>query len=80
MMSREERTSTLISLILAFLTVAFQHERPLSTLEREQIFLQEKQIIAGGGGLAEEGEDKGGVGCSLHNLEINILAPLGSAL
>lgn len=55
-----EMTSTLISLILAFLTVSFQHERPPSTLGKEQIFLQEKQIILGE--LTEGGEDRGGSG------------------
>lgn len=59
-MSPLEMTSTLISLILDFLTLSFQHERLPSILGREQIFLQEKQIILGG--LAEEGEDRGGSG------------------
>ena len=65
-------TCNLISLVLTFLAVSFLCEHPPTILQqgREQIFPQENKITLGG--LAGEG-------AGLHNLEINIPAPPGSA-
>lgn len=73
MMNLPWMTSNLISLVLAFLAVSFLCEHPpdySATRKGANIFPREQNHF--GGGLAAEG-------AGLRNLEINILAPPGSA-
>ena len=66
--------SNLISLVLAFLEVSFLREHPpdCSATRKGANISPRGQNHFGGGGLAAEG-------AGLRNLEINILAPPGSA-